>query len=122
MTTLLMSTPQRSYLNARVAYDRKQNEIGPQLDTLLDSYVSLESEEEIADYVSKELAIRESVGMKEAEQELRDAENALLVWGLAQLKMHENYDPCIDSIFTSNLCRFRSKAIEYSMRIAQFIG
>jgi hypothetical protein len=80
------SPEQAAYLAAKANHDAILEQVGSILNDLLDACGTLSTNEEIEAYCEQEAAVHHEYGTLQAEKTLREAEQALLDWGLAHIK------------------------------------
>jgi len=115
---------QQAYKDARAEYERLLAVSGERQNTILDEWVgSLKSDEEIERYCEIAARMEFEIGLPQASQAYREAEKALLEWGLDYCRTHTDYLPVIgivEKLLETPFLEYRKRACETLLRLGLF--
>jgi hypothetical protein len=112
---------QLAYRTAKERYDDLLAQAGTILNAILDECGDLETDEEIEAYCEREAQVHTELGTLKASIALKDAEQALLDWGIAQAVRHPQVSfldqITLQQIAQTPLLKYRKMAIDLIMRL-----
>jgi hypothetical protein len=115
------SPEQAAYIVAKAAHEAILVQVGSILNDLLDTSGALDNDAEIEAYCEREAQVHREFGTLQAEQRLRQAEQAVLDWGLTRIKQTglagKEQLAMIERLVATPLVSYRNRAIDLIMRL-----
>lgn len=112
---------QQAYKEAKQAYDRLYQLSGEKQNKILDTWEGdLTSEDELERYAEIATHIEFEIGLPQATQALRKAEDELIAWGLAYCKDHPDYTPVLDILGKSQSLAMRERVCQTMLCLGLF--